>query len=460
LRTIVATGLVVALGCAPAADEALVIAGLAVVDVETGKTARGLTVRIEGDRIVALGPDGEVDRRRARPVDGSGLWAIPGLWDMHFHSYGERGLLELAVAGGVTTVRDMGSVLESTLALRDGIEAGSLIGPTVLVGGPMLESSEAMASARQRAGDVPAWIEDLESKHLPVDGPEAAKEIVAELAARGVDHVKVRSVADEATLRALGDAARRHGLPLVGHPPWSLDPLVPAGAGQRTIEHAFYPYPLADLDAAKREAVFAAYRRHRVALVPTLIAWESRATPIDRLAAVVADRTGDVDERRTFLPESLIEHWRQDLAERGDGKTGGWAEALEVVARDVGEFHRAGVRVLAGTDAASFMVFPGFSLHDELALLVERAGLAPHEALAAASLRAAEVTGRAREVGALRAGAIADLVLLSADPTQNIRNTRSIEAVILRGRYLGRSDLDALLERSRRAAKGEAPISG
>lgn len=449
--------LTAASACRPPVDRAFVLRGLNVVDVESGDVLVDGSIRIEGGRIAAVGARSEVPTASARVVDSAGLWAIPGLFDLHFHSYGERALLELAVTQGVTTVREMGSVLETSLALRAAIEAGSWIGPRLYTSGPMLESPRAMASARQRAGSDAAAIEDLETKHVEVATPADAERIVDDLARRGADFIKMRSYAEEATYRALIEAAGRHGLKLVGHPPWDLDPLVAAEAGQHTFEHGFYPYPLSDLEPERREALFAALRAHDVTLVPTLVAWESRTIPPDRLAAVVGDRAGRIDPRRRYLPESLMAHWRQDLAERGDG--GGeseWAEAVATAASDIGEMHRAGVRVAAGTDAASFMVFPGFSSHDELELLAGRAGFSPIEALRAATVRAAEVLGVQGEVGTLRAGLAADLLLLRADPRAEIGHTRAIEAMVVRGRFLSRQELDGLLEEIR-AARGEGP---
>ena len=111
--------------------------------------------------------------------------------------------------------------------------------------------------------------------------------------------------------------------------------------------------------------------------------------------------------------------------------------------------HRAGVRLLAGTDAGALYSYPGFSLHDELELLVE-AGLSPAEALNAATGGAAEYLELA-DAGAIAAGARADLVLLDGDPLESIGNTRRIQAVVLDGRLLDRGALDLLLEQTRRA---------
>ena len=110
----------------------------------------------------------------------------------------------------------------------------------------------------------------------------------------------------------------------------------------------------------------------------------------------------------------------------------------------VGIMFRAGVPLLAGTDAMNPYCMPGFGLHDELALLVE-SGLTPLAALQAATLRPAQFLHRSNELGSIAAGKRADLVLLSADPLADIRNTTQIQSVWLRGKYFDRAALDELL---------------
>jgi imidazolonepropionase-like amidohydrolase len=118
----------------------------------------------------------------------------------------------------------------------------------------------------------------------------------------------------------------------------------------------------------------------------------------------------------------------------------------------VGEMHRAGVRILAGTDLGNPYVYPGFSLHDELALLV-RAGLTPLEALQTATINPAKFLGKENELGAIGKGKFADLLLLDANPVEDINNTRKINAVVLNGRLLNRQTLDKLLADVEAAAK-------
>ena len=139
------------------------------------------------------------------------------------------------------------------------------------------------------------------------------------------------------------------------------------------------------------------------------------------------------------LPNILIplsEEDRQDLV-----------KIVPMMLDVVGRMHRAGVRILAGTDMP-WLVVPGFSLHDELILLV-KAGLSPAEALRSATLDTAEFLGLQSSVGTVETGKLADLVLLDANPLEDIHNTQRISGVFLQGRYYNRQALDGLLQKAK-----------
>lgn len=132
--------------------------------------------------------------------------------------------------------------------------------------------------------------------------------------------------------------------------------------------------------------------------------------------------------------------------------------ALETLFRIVDVLHDAGVGFLAGTDCDVDLLAPGFAFHQELELLV-RAGLTPLEALQTATLNAARYLGREAEMGTVEEGRMADLVLLDANPLEDIRNTRRIEAVVLDGRLLDREELDRILEGVETHAAGSPPLA-
>jgi imidazolonepropionase-like amidohydrolase len=299
----------------------------------------------------------------------------------------------------------------------------------------------------------------------------------------GHDFIKVHSALSRRAYAGAADEARRLRIPLVGHVPHAVSALEASMAGQRSIEHlsglalccsareqALRKALLAELrgkpdalsassgwrfelraydsyDRRKARALFAHLADKHTWQVPTLV--EARVYGLLDKAAV----TGDA--RARYLPPLVRRLWR---VEKKAGRVALTGLGVRFSARDladrrrlfrydkklVGALHRAGVRLLAGTDTPNPYVLPGFSLHDELELLVE-AGLTPLVALQTATLNPALFLNRDKELGAVQVGKRADLVLLDADPLRRISNTRKIAAVIVGGKLLDRRALDALL---------------
>ena len=434
--------------------EMIAFVGVTVID-GTGSPARDdVVLTIAGDRITSL-----TDRSGWEPPPGTrvmaadGLFAIPGLWDMHVHlRCTDEASLPLYPALGVTGVRDMGGDIEEIHRWRRAIRAGEQLGPRILTPGPMLESPANEAAAASRY-----TLEDRSRTRIAVGSPEEARAAVERVQGLGADFVKMRTFHDEATYLALARAAKDQGMVLVGHPPWSVDPLVAVRAGQKSFEHGFYPWPLSDDSQERREELFSTLIDHGVALVPTLIAWESRMFGMDEIAAIAEDAGGSIEPRRRYLQPKHVAKWREEIeaAEGWPTEHGGWRATLDRHAGEIGEFHRAGVAVLPGSDVCGLLLYPGFSLHDELALFVERAGLSPLEALQSATLRSTEFLGLDSDLGSLEVGKIADVVLLGSDPLADIRHVADIRGVVIRGRYLDAARLKEMREQVIRAAQGE-----
>jgi hypothetical protein len=183
--------------------------------------------------------------------------------------------------------------------------------------------------------------------------------------------------------------------------------------------------------------------------------WQCPTITVLRSIAFLNDPALKNDPRLKYMPKQLISGWDPANDFRFRAKT---AEDFELGRQLfkkqfelVGMMHRAGVEFVAGTDVLNPYCFPGFSLHDELALLVQ-AGLSPMEALQTATYNPARFLGKEREVGSIEKGKIADMVLLDADPLADIRNTRQINSVVQNGRLLNRSDLDRFLTEVEQAA--------
>lgn len=445
---------------APTSGADLVLRDVRVVDVRSGEVRAEQAIVVRGERIVAVGPTLDVEvPSGARVIDGGGRFVVPGLWDMHTHSRrARRAELHdpLYVAHGVTGVRDMGTHLASALALRE--RAPDPLAPRVVFTSPPVDG-------------VPPVL----SFGLAAEDAAAARALVALLDAQGFDTIKVYDRLSREAYFALADEAERRGLRLVGHVPLAVTPLEAVRAGQDDIEHltlvleAAIPGALAwtaadaggdsmallvdgrlaaalpTFDDGLARELFAALAEHEVWQTPTLVQMRG---------AFSADVFAESDDPRlAWVPAATADDWRAVGRETPPAELAAGRAVYERQKRLVGELHRAGVPLLAGTDTSDEpWVFAGASLHDELALLVE-AGLTPLEALRTATLHPALARGDADHEGFVGVGATADLLLLDGDPTQDVGHLARPHAVCLRGRWLDRAALDALVaEAIRRAA--------
>lgn len=426
------------------AAPALAITNVTVVDVTGGPSRPGQTVVVSGNRITGVGPAaGTQVPRGARVVDGTGKYVIPGLWDMHSHitMFGRTGL-NLYLAHGVTGIRDMGGERFAVVkALRDSVAAGRIMGPRMRIASPIVENQRWLAWTKDmsaRAGTP--W--NLYERFGPAS-PEDAARWVDSVAALGADHIKVRNWPDTTISRALMARARERGLQVAAH---ANEPFPRTGVS--SYEHGIWP-PLRVSDAA-RDSLWRHFAANGASVTPTLVTWPIRLDPPDTLIA-------KVDQGRIaglcYVPVDAVQEWRDQLTNLKQ-ETGqiDWREVYRGEVRNAAEMHRTGVPLLAGTDIGAPLLVPGFSLHDELALLVRDAGMSPLQALQSATITPARVMGLAEETGTVEAGKRADLVLLDADPLADIRNTRRIHAVVANGRWMDRAALDRLLYGARQGS--------
>jgi imidazolonepropionase-like amidohydrolase len=432
-----AAAAIVASSSIPAIGQpSIAITRVSVIDGDAPSPRTDQTVVIDGNRIVRVGASGSVAvPPGARIVDGRGKFLLPGFWDMHVHTAisGGRDLLSLYVANGVTGVRDMAGDWDTLKSWRSEIGRGQLVGPRIIASGPYLEG-----------GDVPI-------PHLLARNAVEASAGVDSLIALGVDFIKVHSQLNAESYFAIARRARERGVVFAGHVPRVVGSAAASDSGQKSIEHLLgIPAECTPADSvalAPRYTVQGAlgrcssedlaplyekFVRNGTYVTPTFTAqvevavWPTRAVPGDSLAHYLPKAVRDYVAQIFPMPDSIPPN--ADSVGRA---------MLEKRLRQVSAMQRAGVHILTGTDAPLRNSPPGFGLHEELALLVS-GGMTPFEALRSATLEPARYFGMLDSLGTIAPGKLADLLLLDANPLQDIRNTRRISAVVANGRlYAG-----------------------
>jgi imidazolonepropionase-like amidohydrolase len=403
------------------------------------------TVVVQGRRIIAVGPRDEVHvPRGSSEIDASGAFIIPGLWDMHTHvSKTRANALPILLAHGVTSIRDMGGEHEELLRWREEIREGTREGPRMLIAGPYLESPA--NAQRQRNTPVAEMAEPVERTRVPIGSRADAERVIDSIKARGVDHVKIRTVHSLPVYRDIVAVANSRGLPLVLHAN-GLPLREVVAAGQRSIEHVSLP-SMDSLTPNERTALFAEFARQGSAAVPTtVVVFRSLMLQDSTLRRVFEQATTPGNARRPQVSRFLEIDWREQITERDSGTATAVARFVPGALATLRDVRAAGVPMLTGSDLGVLPLYPGESLHDEISLFVRHLAMTPEQALAAATRGPAQFLGLSDSLGAIAPGMIADLVLLDADPTADIENVRRIRGVMRDGRWYDRAALDALLK--------------
>lgn len=424
-----------------AAPRTLVIIHVTIIDVTGAPAKPDMTIVIAGDRIAELGKTEEIALPPdAKVVDGTGKFLIPGLWDMHVHTLRESRValfFPVFIANGVLSVRDMGSPpgeLDRIKEWKQETAQGIFLGPRIIAAGPVIDGPQPM----------------FPELSIAVADEDEGRKAVETLKQRGADFLKVYSLLPRTTYFAIADEAKRQGIPFAGHVPDSVNAGEASDAGQKSIEHLsgillacsteeaelrnkllearaksdpsliYHALRLIQTrgnqtyDDEKADALFARFARNETWQVPTLVITRAVVLPNDR----------------NVVLEPQFKH----------AATAGNQQAVDLIA----QMRRAGVKFMAGTDAPNPWAAPGTSLHQELALFVA-AGFTPLEALEAATVNPAKYLGLLDSLGTVEKGKIADLVVLDANPLEDIRNTRRISAVVVRGKMINKSQLQNML---------------
>jgi imidazolonepropionase-like amidohydrolase len=385
----------------------LVIRNVTVIDGTGAKPQPGMTVVIRNGKILEIGQAARVKLdHSARVIDGTGKFLIPGLWDMHGHlTDAGEGSLALLIENGVTGVRDLGGDLELVQRWRREIQEGKRIGPHILAAGPLLDGPTKSQ-----------W-------HVVVNNDAEARAMVRSIRQRGADFLKIHTRISREAFYAAVDEAKKLGMPVAVHLPQALTTAEASDAGVNSLEHVemLVQSALMQQDSATK-----------------------KKSDDERFAAALESLTGDngaalwarLVKNHTWYDPTMVAYergfvlWYNKPIAMSKRRPVHWKQ-IDIV----GAMHKAGVKVLAGSDFSDWAGIPGVDLHNELALLAE-AGFSPMEALQSATSLPAEFLGKTKDYGTVEVGKVADLVLLDADPMEDISHTRKIRAVILGGKYL------------------------
>lgn len=460
-------------------SQSLAIQHATVIDATGHPAEPDMTVVIEGDRISAISPSKKAHiPKHAQIVDGTGKFLIPGLWDMHVHGASDARAPWshlLFLANGVVGVRDMSGPSDAN-AWRAMQVTDTDPSPTIYLGSPIVD------------GPHPLWRDSI------VVADEAqGREVVDQQQQRGAAFIKVYSGLSRDAYFAIADEANKRDIPFAGHVPESVTAAEASVAGQKSIEHltkvaegcskdekniavedqrleALFRAPDATMaqkiDAGKNlirldarvvetydegiaQSLFALFVKNRTWQTPTLT----------MLQAQIDDPLNTDDPRLKYLSKEVQVTWAAGYYKRLPPEPRAAMARLKKVEFDeslkiVGLMYRAGVPILAGTDTMNPGCFPGFGIHDELALLVE-AGLSPLAALQAATRNAAQFIGQIDRRGTIEVGKTADLVVLDKDPLADIHNTRTVQAVVLNGKLFPRPTLNAMLDKAQTLASSQ-----
>lgn len=446
----------------PTEEIDILISNTRIVDVKTGRISKDQSIGIRNDTIIFIGDSEQAGMYSAiQSIDATGKYVIPGLWDMHVHFRGgesliaeNKNLLPLFVANGITGVREAGGDMTSEIfKWREEIQKGQLTGPAIFTSGPKLDGPRA------------TW-----AGSIPVVTQEDVLQAVDSLENMGVDFIKIYDsrISREAYLWIIEEAKSR-GITTSGHMPFTvmLEEAVNAGLG--SVEHLYYILKgasaeeyavtqdningkagfwgsmdrlIATYDESVAQQTFQSLKDNDVYVVPTM--------HIGNTLSYLDRDNHEQDEYLQYIGPGIIKTYEGRVrgAMRASPAAVERRHALNTTFRGlVPKLNEAGVTLLAGSDtgASNSYVYQGISLHQEMAALVET-GISPLEALKAATINGAEFLKVDGYYGSVEEGKSGDLLILDANPLEDISNTQKIFTLVLDSKVYDKRSLDQMLE--------------
>lgn len=431
----------------------LLIQNVNIIDVEGGRVISQQDVLVARNKIVKIFDHNEWDIRADRTINGEGKYLIPGLWDMHVHTLMSdwyRWQLPLLRTNGIIGFREMWGDPLLFDSIRHRMRNSDLPYFHFVASGHMLD------------GEMPAW-----EGSTAVVTPEDGIRLVDSLAGANVDFIKVYSLLTKEVFKAIATRCKQRGIPFAGHVPFPVTVKEASEAGMASMEHLYglraeaceyrdsayslmekvsvvytsgnnalatlvytriYALTTEHFSPDKAKEIAQTFKQNNTYIVPTLVAL--------RGVYLRNDSSITNDHRLKYMSESTLASWRQstehDLktlsAADWEGRRKRWIverQILKILAEE-------NVPILAGSDSDNPYAFPGFSIHDEMALFVD-VGMSPLQALQTATLNAAKYLNVIDSLGTIAEGKLADVVLLDGNPLEEIRNTTKINSVIVKG---------------------------
>jgi imidazolonepropionase-like amidohydrolase len=427
------------------------IINVSIVDVENGNIIPRQTVIITGDRVVRIGDQGKVTIPKvAQIIDGIGLYLMPGLVDAHVHFIDPEVFGRMMIANGVLLVRDMGMPMDEVLNIQKALNQGDILGPEMIVTGAILDGDPPL---------IPVVSEGVKT-------PEEARAAVRMHADAGVDQIKVYATLTKDEFLAIINEANKYGLKVVGHVPDSIYIEDAARAGLKSSEHFFgFEKVIAKLlgepvnltykgmgseagnflkldqvDPLALQAEFQKLKSDGLTVCPTIITFKV-STKIKTFM------TGNF-LMSEFISQTVFDNWKNlwsGQSELPDFIWQNWAKMVYGL-------YKSGVPLMTGTDLSTPGIIPGYSLHDEMSTWQD-AGIPAAAVLRSATLIPAQFMGFGDRLGSVSEGKTASLVLVRANPLEDIRNAQQIEAVFLKGQYFDRQAINQLIQEGKDLAR-------
>ncbi|MBX9784838.1 MAG: amidohydrolase family protein [Chitinophagaceae bacterium] len=438
------------------AQPTLLIKNATIVDVEKGKLIPNQQVLISNGFISSISP-AKKQIKADSVIDGKGMYLIPGLWDFHTHIWNDATTFPLLIANGITGVRGMFEDVKNVKKWRENISAGKYAGPSIFSAGPIVD------------GPKPVW-----PGSVAIANAEQGKKAVDSLKNKlKVDFIKVYSLLGREGYFAIAEACKQQNIPFAGHVPNVLTVLEAANAGQSTQEHLYgfieaasdssekwFAYQRGEIKdtnwkirTVRKEFLFRTFNEKKLQTILQQIkktnTWICPTLTVNRGIAYVNDTSLLNDPRMAYMGSLTRNMWDYRKDFRLQSLTSKDFEdnryEFELKLKITGMIHKAGIPLLAGTDFPNPHCYIGFSLHDELEWMV-KAGLSPAEALQTATVNPAKYLNRFATEGSVAVNKKANLVLLVANPLQNISNTKQIQMVFLNGKVFNAEQLQQMLE--------------